>query len=79
MTKETWLDAAVFQCPSCMHFYVDASWYAATLESDMEYGVCHAIFNPKKELTDRALLRFTLDENGAIKEIIVAKHLQSRT
>lgn len=44
----------------------------------MECGVCHSAFNPKKELTDRALLKFALDENGVIKEITVAKHLQNK-
>jgi hypothetical protein len=78
MTNEAWLDAAVFRCPSCRHFYVDASWYAVTLESDIECGICHANFNPKKELTDRALLKFTLDKKGAIKEITVTKHLKSK-
>lgn len=78
MTNEAWLDAAVFRCPSCMRFYVDASWYAITLESDIECSICHTNFNPKKELTDRALLKFALDENGAIKEITVAKHLKNK-
>jgi hypothetical protein len=78
MTNEAWLDAAVFQCPSCGRFYIDASWYAITLESDIECRICHTNFNPKKELTDRALLKFALDKKGAIKEITVTKHLQNK-
>lgn len=46
--NEAWFDATVFRCPSCGRFYVDASWYAITLESDIECGVCHANFNPKR-------------------------------
>ncbi|HVP40646.1 MAG TPA: hypothetical protein VMS95_01665 [Candidatus Krumholzibacteriaceae bacterium] len=78
MANEAWLDAAVFRCPSCGHFYVDASWYAVTLESDIECGVCHTSFNSRKELTDRALLKFALDKNGTIKEVTVVKHLQNK-
>jgi len=79
MTNEAWLDAVVFRCPSCGRFYVDASWYAITLESDIECGVCHTNFNPKKESTDRALLKFALDKNDTIREITIEKHLQTKT
>jgi hypothetical protein len=78
MANEAWLDVAVFRCPWCGRFYVDASWYAVMLESDIECGVCHASFNPKKELTDRGLLKFTLEEDGAIKEITIGKHQQNK-
>jgi hypothetical protein len=78
MTNEAWLDAAVFRCPSCGRFYVDALWYAITFGSDIECGVCHSSFNPKKELTDRVLLKFALDKKGAIKEITVTKHLRNK-
>lgn len=79
MANEAWLDATVFRCPSCGRFYVDASWDAVALESDIECGVCHSNFNPKKELTDRALLKFSLDKNGFIQEVTVNKHLQNKT
>lgn len=79
MANEAWLDATVFRCPSCGRFYVDASWYAVALESDIECGVCHSNFNPKKELTYRALLKFSLDKNGFIQEVTVNKHLQNKT
>lgn len=68
---------AVVRCPTCGRFYVDASWYAVALESDIECGVCHTNFNAKKELTDRALLEFMLNEKGKIRETIVDKHLSS--
>lgn len=75
MEREAWFDVAVFRCPSCGRFYVDASWYAVTLESDIECGFCHTNFNAKKELTDRALLKFMIDKKGKIREAIIDKHL----
>jgi len=75
MSEKAWLDVAVFRCPKCGRFYVDASWYAVSLESDIECGVCHKSFNAKKELTDRMLLEFAIDENGKAYGIMIGKHL----
>ena len=75
MDSKAWLDVAVFRCPACGRFYVDASWYAVALESDIECGVCHTSFNAKKELKDRVLLEFTIDENGKACEVMTGKHL----
>jgi hypothetical protein len=44
--------------------YVEASWYASEIGSDVECGRCHATFNTRKNLTDRVLLRFRLDKVG---------------
>jgi len=41
MSDKAWLDVAIFRCPKCRSFYVDASWYAVKLESDIEWSVCH--------------------------------------
>ena len=71
-------DVTVFRCTNCVVFYVDASWYAVALESDIECGVCHTNFNAKKELTDRALLEFTINEKGKIREVMINKHLPSK-
>jgi hypothetical protein len=35
-------------------------------------------FQPKKELAGRVLLKFTLEENGAIKEVAVGKNQQNK-
>lgn len=75
MEREAWFDMAVFRCPACGHFYVDASWYAVALESDIECGICHTNFNAKKELSDRVLLKFVIDENSQVREIMIDKHL----
>jgi hypothetical protein len=75
MSKKAFFDVAVFRCPACGRFYVDASWYAVTLESDIECGVCHANFNAKKQMKDRILLEFAIDENGKACKVMVGKHL----
>jgi len=75
MTKKAWLDVSVFSCPKCGHVYVDASWYAIELESDIECGICHKTFNAKKQLTDRVLLEFEIDEKGLAKKITITKHI----
>jgi hypothetical protein len=54
---------------------VDASWYAIELESDIECGICHKTFNAKKQLTDRVLLEFEIDEKGLAKKITITKHI----
>jgi hypothetical protein len=51
-----------------MH-YVEASWYASEIGSDVECGRCHRAFNTKKNLTDRALLRFQLDGQGTMVSV----------
>jgi len=49
------------------------------LESDIECGVCHASFNPKKkEVTDRVLLKFTL-ERALISVKLVQMHFAIMT
>ncbi|HYA22198.1 MAG TPA: hypothetical protein VEG31_03390 [Thermoproteota archaeon] len=69
MSTEAWLDVSAFSCPQCHMCYVEASWYASEIGSDVECGRCHATFNTKKNLTDRVLLRFQLDEQGKLVNV----------
>ena len=73
--EKAWLDIAVFRCPRCQHYYADASWYVAELESDIECGTCHELFNTKKQLTDRVLLEFGLDSKGKVRNAEVTKRI----
>jgi len=75
MSEKAWLDVSVFQCPRCERCYVDASWYVVELESDIECGSCHEIFNTKKHVTDRVMLKFKIDEGGKVLEAEVAEHI----
>jgi transcription elongation factor Elf1 len=72
---KAWLDVALLRCPNCGHYYVDASWYVVEMESDIECGRCGTKFNSKKNATDRAMLEFKLDENGKMKKVNIAEHL----
>lgn len=58
-------------------FMLTPSWHAIALESDIECGVCHTNFNAKKELTDRVLLEFMINEEGKIREVMIGGHLPS--
>jgi len=64
MSEKVWLDVSIFRCPECGRYYADASWYAVELESDIECGICHKMFNAKKSLTDRVMLEFEINETG---------------
>ncbi len=72
---KAWLDVTVLRCPNCGRFYVDASWYVVEMEADIECGECGKEFNSKRNAVDRALLEFSLDENGEIQDVKIAKHL----
>jgi hypothetical protein len=72
---KAWLDVALLRCPNCGHYYVDASWYVVEMESDIECGRYGTEFNSKKNATDRAMLEFKLDENGKMKKVNIAEHL----
>jgi uncharacterized C2H2 Zn-finger protein len=74
MSERGWLDVSVFRCPQCGRCYVDASWYIVELESDIECGSCHEVFNTKKQVTDRVMLKFKIDAEGKFLEAEVAKH-----
>jgi len=71
-----YLDLAIFKCPNCGGYYVEASWYAIELESDIECGVCHTTFNPKANLTDRIMLEVVVDENGKASSVKIIEHIQ---
>jgi hypothetical protein len=75
MSEKIWLDVSVFRCPRCERCYVDASWYAVELESDIECGSCHEVFNTKKQITDRVMLEFRINEKGKMLEAEVANHI----
>ena len=75
MTEKGWLDVSVFRCPGCGRYYVDASWYVVELESDIECGSCHKVFNTKKWVTDRVMLKFKIDERGQVLEADMAEHI----
>jgi transcription elongation factor Elf1 len=72
--NESLLDVAVFRCPNCGHYYVDASWYVVEMESDIECGRCGTEFNSKKNATDRAMFEFQIDENGKMQNAKIAEH-----
>lgn len=71
-----WLDVAVFRCPNCGHYYVDASWYVLEMESDIECGNCGTEFNSKINVTDRVMLEFQIDGEGKMKKLKIAEHLE---
>ena len=75
MSEKAWLDVSVFRCPRCGRRYVDASWYVVELDSDIECGSCHEVFNAKKQVTDRVMLKFKIDEEGKVLEPEVAQHI----
>lgn len=54
---------------------MDASWYAVELESDIECGSCHEVFNTKRQTTDRVMLEFKVDEKGKMLEAEVTNHI----
>jgi transcription elongation factor Elf1 len=74
VSERGWLDVSVFRCPQCGRCYVDASWYVVELESDIECGSCHEVFNTKNQVTDRVMLKFKIDVDGKFLEAVVAKH-----
>jgi len=73
--EKAWLDISLLQCPNCGRLYAEASWYAVELESDMECGSCHKIFNAKKQLKDRVMLEFQINEKGRALEANITEHL----
>ncbi len=75
MSEKVWLDVSVFRCPRCGRYYVDVSWYVVELESDIECGSCHEVFNTKKRVTDRVMLEFKIDEGGMVLEAEVTEHI----
>jgi len=75
LDEKAWLDISVLQCPNCGRHYAEASWYAVELESDMECGSCHKIFNAKKQLKDRVMLEFQINEKGRALEANITEHI----
>ena len=75
MSERGLLDVSVFRCPRCGRCYVDASWYVVELESDIECGSCHEVFNTKNQVTDRVMLKLKIDTEGKVLEAEVAEHI----
>ncbi len=75
MREKAWLDISLLKCPNCGRLYAEASWYAVELESDMECGSCHKIFNAKKQLKDRVMLEFQINEKGRALEVKMTEHI----
>jgi len=69
MAHKAWLDVAAFRCPHCGAHYVDPSWYAVEIGSDVDCGQCGKSFNTKRNVTDRTLLGFELDEQGKLVSV----------
>ena len=72
--NNVWLDVSIFRCPQCNREYADASWYAYELASDIECGDCHTIFNAKKQLTDRMMVQFEIDDHGIAQTVEIINH-----
>jgi len=71
----TWLDIAVVRCPNCGNIHADAAWYLIELESDIQCGRCQTEFNAKDHTTDRALIEFTVDDEGKITRVRVGERV----
>jgi uncharacterized protein (UPF0212 family) len=72
---EALFDVSITKCPKCGKIYADASWYVAEIGSDVGCGVCGNTFNSRKNITDRALLKFDLNEAGRISGVNLFKSL----
>ena len=70
MSEEAYLDISIIRCPNCRKLYVDSSWYVIDMESDIQCGECGEIFNTRKNLLKRILLKFTFIKNGVNVEIV---------
>ena len=70
--EKTWLDVAIFRCPSCGHIYAEAAWYAVELGASIECGVCGAEFCPKETLLDRVMVEFAVAE-GRVVEVSITE------
>lgn len=64
VAEDAYLDVCIFRCPFCGMFYAEASWYAIGLASDVECGKCKRSFNPVKSVSERFLLKFSIDQSG---------------
>jgi len=67
--KAAYLEVVVGKCPACGNLIIEPSWFALQLESDIQCANCRNVFNMKKHLTDKILLKFELDEKGKIKSV----------
>lgn len=74
MDKYVWLDVSVVRCPNCGKMYSDASWYVLDMESDIECTECGHVFNTRKNLIDRVLIRLSIKDNR-VDDVTLEKHL----
>ena len=79
MDEKTFLDVSIIRCPNCGKIYAETSWYVLELESDIECGVCHEIFNGAESLIERLMLTFELDEVGKVREVKVTDRVEKRS
>ncbi len=70
MNEEAYLDVSIIRCPKCGKLYVDSSWYVIDMESDIQCGECGEVFNTRKNLLKRILLKFTFLKNEVNVEIV---------
>jgi len=70
MSREAYLDVSIIKCPNCGKLYVDSSWYVIDMESDIQCGECGEVFNTRKNLLKRILLKFTFLKNEVNVEIV---------
>ncbi|MBC7131224.1 hypothetical protein H5T51_08470 [Candidatus Bathyarchaeota archaeon] len=73
---EAWLDVSILRCPACGSYYAEASWYVVEMESDIQCGNCGMELNSKKNMTDRVLIRFELNDFGRVKTVNIEKHIE---
>jgi len=75
MSEVAWLDVTIMRCPNCGHYYAEASWYSIEMESDIECGECGYTFNSRRNVVDRVLVEFELDESGKARNARINMHM----
>lgn len=74
MNEDIWIDLSIIKCPYCGKMYSDVSWYVLDMESDIQCTKCGHIFNTKKNLIDRVLIKLVI-KNNRMDDVILDKHL----
>ena len=74
MSEYVWIDLSIIKCPHCGKIYSDASWYVLDMESDIQCTKCGRIFNTKRNLIDRVLIKLVI-KNNKVENVILDKHL----
>ena len=74
MDQKVYLDVSIVRCPACGKLYADASWYILDMESDIQCSICGNIFNTRKNMIDRVLIKFNLN-NGTVMGVDIEHHI----